>query len=156
MSAHLLRFLFDFNHAAITRNCGGVTHEESLEAPEPAGNSANWVLGHIVANRTSVLNLLGETPLWTEADIAPYARGTHGIEAAAARAFDSMLQDLETTQTRIRAGIDRLTPEAFGAKAKPEDKNTRGEQLFFHQFHEAYHAGQLGLLRRLAGKAGAI
>jgi len=32
----------------------------------------------------------------------------------------------------------------------------RGAQLHFLHFHEAYHAGQLGLLRRMAGKDGAI
>jgi uncharacterized damage-inducible protein DinB len=156
VSAQLLRFLYDFNHAAITRNCAGLSHEESLEAPEAGGNPANWVLGHIVGHRVFILRLLGETPLWTEEEVSPYARGSHGIEPRTARDFDSMLKDFDATQERLHAGLERLTPEAFAEKASPEAKRPRGEQLFFLQFHEAYHAGQLGLLRRLAGKAGAI
>jgi hypothetical protein len=31
-----------------------------------------------------------------------------------------------------------------------------GETLFVLQFHEAYHAGQTGLLRRMAGREGVI
>lgn len=31
-----------------------------------------------------------------------------------------------------------------------------GERLAFLQFHESYHAGQVGLLRRLLGKDGVI
>ena len=31
-----------------------------------------------------------------------------------------------------------------------------GDRLSFLQFHETYHAGQTGILRRLAGKKGAI
>lgn len=34
--------------------------------------------------------------------------------------------------------------------------NTRGRQLEFLQFHEAYHVGQVGLLGRLLGKDDAI
>ena len=39
---------------------------------------------------------------------------------------------------------------------EPLEKDTLGWRLAFLQFHEAYHAGQLGLLRRLLGKDGAI
>jgi uncharacterized damage-inducible protein DinB len=33
---------------------------------------------------------------------------------------------------------------------------TVSEKLAFLQFHEAYHAGQIAILRRMAGKPGAI
>jgi uncharacterized damage-inducible protein DinB len=46
-----------------------------------------------------------------------------------------------------------MTEEHLAASA---GKETVGDQLAFLQFHEAYHIGQAGLLRRLAGKDGAI
>ena len=49
----ILRFLYDFNYVAITRNCEGLVHNETLIRPQPKGNCANWVLGHIVHNRSS-------------------------------------------------------------------------------------------------------
>lgn len=155
MSPEILRFLYDFDHAAINRNCAGFTHEESLAAPV-AGNCANWVLGHIIQNRMTLLRLLGEEPLWSDADGAIYARGTKSFDPAAARDFAGLLKDLETTQERVRAGLSRLEPAVLSKKLEPEDKWTLAETLHFLSFHESYHAGQLGLLRRIAGKPGAI
>lgn len=155
VSAEILRFLYDFDHAAITRNCGGLTHAESIAAPA-AGNSANFVLGHIIQNRMSVLKLLGETHPWSDEDGAMYARGVKEFDPSRARDFDDMLKDLDVTQERIRTGLARLDAGALGEKLKPDDKWTLAETLHFMSFHESYHAGQLGLLRRLAGKPGAI
>lgn len=155
MSPEILRFLYDFDHAAMTRNCDGLTHEESVAAPI-AGNCANWVLGHILQNRMAVLRMLGEAPVWSDEEGAIYARGATSFDPAEARDFAGMLRDLEVTQERIRAGLARLRPEALGKKLEPDDKWTFAETLHFMSFHESYHAGQLGLLRRIAGKPGAI
>ncbi|MGH7725437.1 MAG: DinB family protein [Candidatus Eiseniibacteriota bacterium] len=155
MSADKLLFLFDFNERALTRNCGGITHEESL-VPPPAGNSINWVLGHILANRSAVLGMLGETPLWGQADADVYEHGEDKFDVTKARRFESLLEDFKATQERIRSGIARLTPASMEEFHSTEDKRNRGDRLFFMQFHEAYHIGQIGLLRRLAGKPGAI
>jgi uncharacterized damage-inducible protein DinB len=152
----ILRFLYDFNHAAITRNCDTLTQEESLLAPPNAGNSANWVLGHILHNRSFILLLVKEQPLWAEADGAPYAMHSKPLDPADARPFAAMLADLEETQARIRRGLEALAPEELDLHHEEGAKRPRGAQLHFMHFHEAYHTGQLGLLRRMAGKPGAI
>ena len=152
----ILRFLFDFDHAAITRNCDGLSQADSLLAPPTAGNCANWVLGHVVHNRGFVLELLNEQPLWSEADGDAYRRESKPLDPKLARPFESLLADFEATQERVRRGLERLDPALLDLKAKVDDRRPRGAQLHFLQFHEAYHAGQLGLLRRLAGKPGAI
>jgi hypothetical protein len=152
----ILRFLYDFNHAAITRNVGDLTHEESLIAPPKAGNCANWVLGHIVTNRAFILELVNEQPLWGEADGDIYARQSKPLDPALARPFESLLADFEQTQERLRRGLENLDPELLDLKHKEGATRPRGAQLHFLHFHEAYHAGQLGLLRRMAGKPGAI
>lgn len=155
MTADLLGYLFEFNHGAARLNCADLTHEESLLLPRPGGSCANWVLGHIVAFRSTILPLLGDSPYWAREDCAPYARGSERLDPARARPFDGLLHDLDATQERIRAGIARLTDAAL-AETPPGEKRTLAQRLFFLQFHEAYHVGQLGLLRRLAGKPGAI
>ena len=152
----ILRFLFDFNHMAITRNCDTLTHAESLLAPPNGANCANWVLGHILTNRSFVLELVREQPLWSEADGAVYAMHSKTLEPKDARPFDAMLADLETTQERLRRGLENLAPEELDLKHEEGARRPRGAQLHFMHFHEGYHSGQLGLLRRIAGKPGAI
>ena len=61
MTATLLRQRFQMNHWAAHANLQGISHDESLVHPEPAGNCLNWVLGHVVATRNGVLT----TRQWT-------------------------------------------------------------------------------------------
>jgi uncharacterized damage-inducible protein DinB len=154
MSVEALRKLYDINHQALGMNVEGLSHEESLIQPPGGGNCLNWVAGHIVANRNFVLSLLGEEPIWSEADTAAYKRGSAPIrDGRSAAPFDRILTDFTRSQERVRAGLARLTDADL---AREQGKGTLGDTLHFLQFHEAYHVGQAGLLRRIAGKEGAI
>jgi uncharacterized damage-inducible protein DinB len=111
------------------------------------------VLGHIVHNRRYILEMVGEQPVWTEEDGEPYKRGSQPINPQTAKNYPDLLQALDLSQERLMAGLNRLPDEKLG---KVSDKDSLGRKLAFLQFHEAYHAGQLGILRRVAGKPGAI
>ena len=65
-----------------------------------------------------------------------------------------LVRDFDATQERLLAGLAAM-PEAKLQEPSMRDMNV-GEWLSFLHFHEAYHIGQTGLLRRLAGKEGAI
>jgi DinB family protein len=161
MTAEALKLLFQYNHYAIGVNARDLTHQESLIGPGPAGNCANWVLGHIVQNRGAVLSLLGEQPVWDAAEGERYKRGSAPIAggaappgaAAAAKPFPEIFEALDRSQERILAGLSRVKEEDLGSAGT---KGSLISKLAGLQFHEAYHAGQLGLLRRIAGKKGAI
>jgi len=159
MNPQNLAALFDVDYRVLTRNVAGVSHEQSLASPRPGGNCLNWVVGHILASRGDILRLLGERAPWSEADAAPYRRGSPPLgPGAAARPFESLLADLERTQETLRASLAKRTPEDLAVRA-PESSpggGTVGETLAFLHFHEAYHAGQTGILRRFIGLPGAI
>ena len=153
MSVEGLKRMYELNHYAIGLNARDLTHEQSLLGPGPQGNCANWVVGHIVTNRGYILEMLGEKPIWEEAATAPYQRGSGPLPKSAAKPFPEILEALDRSQERLAAGLSRLSDQDLG----PDDvKESLGRKLAFFQFHEAYHAGQLGLLRRVAGKEGAI
>ena len=154
MSLQSLKKLYEVNARALQMNLKDITHEESLVQPGGGGNCLNWVVGHIVANRNHILSLLGEPPIWGEEDYERYKRGSAPIrEGGAARPFAGIVDDFVRSQERVRAGLERITEAKL---AEPAGQETVGDTLAFLQFHEAYHVGQAGLLRRLAGKAGAI
>jgi len=154
MSAQSLRKLFEVNRYALSVNVEGITHEESLIQPPRGGNCLNWVVGHIVANRNHVLQLLGEPPIWPEPDYETYRRGSAPIlDGARARRLEKLIEDFHRSQERIGAALDRIGDEKLAEK---EGDETVGERLAFLHFHEAYHVGQTALLRRMAGKEGAI
>jgi hypothetical protein len=159
MNASDLRYLFDVNRLAFLTNAAGLTHDESVRAPQPAGNCLNWVLGHILATRHAILKVMGREGWWPAETVDLYKRGSPPLsEAAPARPWEDLLADFEHSQGLIHDGLDAMTPEGLaapGGKAPTGDVDVAG-RLAFLQFHEAYHIGQIGLLRRLVGKDGAI
>jgi hypothetical protein len=145
----------------VTTNLQGISHEESLIQPHPGGNCLNWVLGHLLSIYNQLLPLLGQQPATDPATIERYKRGSQPItRPEEARRFDELLAEWDETVKRVDAGIAALTPEQMEKPAPPGPPLEPGDKvrdvLSVVLFHQGYHAGQTGVLRRLAGKEGAI
>ena len=71
-----------------------------------------------------------------------------------------ILDGYSESQKAILAALGELSDEDLEAKSPLSffkgGKETIGSALAAFAFHEAYHIGQTGVLRRIAGKAGAI
>lgn len=142
-------------------NVDGVSQEESLIQPSPAGSCLNWVVGHLACIYNKVLPLLDQEPVADEATLKRYDRGAPPLrDAAEALELRDLMAAFEKASERVDAGLAGLAPEALDRKAPfspggNPDETVRSllSTVFFHQ---AYHAGQSGILRRIAGKEGAI
>jgi uncharacterized damage-inducible protein DinB len=142
-------------------NTAGLTHEESLMQPQPGGNCMNFVIGHMVNVYDKVLPMVGQEPVMGGA-VARYERGSRALrDPSEALQLSELLAAFDTQTERFQAGLATLTPEALerpmpGPDSKGELTETVRSLLGTILFHQAYHAGQTGLLRRIAGKPGAI
>lgn len=159
MDPTTLRMQLGVSAAVLKRNVEGLTHEDSLVQPKPGGNCANWVLGHMVRTRNNMLPLLGKDPLYPRERFAAYEIEpiTDGSDALR---FEELLEAYERTNEPFLAGIGAMTAEQL-AKPAPlsptgNPDETVGSLLAVVAFHEAYHSGQMGMLRRLVGKEGVI
>ena len=157
----MFRDLAAATHKIVFRNLEGVTHEESLAQPQPAGNCLNWVLGHLVNVYDGVLPLLGQKPVLGKNILARYERGTPPLRnPGEALPLPDLIAAWDEASERVKVGLADLTPEKLDAPAPASPRNDPNETvrslLGLVCFHQAYHAGQLGILRRLAGKEGAI
>ena len=154
MNGSILSKLYGLNMMVIEKNLEGITTEESFVQPQAAGNCVNWVLGHIVATRNQIMELIGENPTLSEVESAPYKRGSKPLtDRSTALTLEKMFSDLQVSQDKLMAALQGMPSEELEA---PFGESTKYEQLAVLQFHEAYHAGQLGILRRFLGKPGAI
>jgi uncharacterized damage-inducible protein DinB len=145
---------FNRTHWIIKRQTDGLSHAESLLQPPFSGNCLNWVLGHIIAGRNSILTALGESPIWNEEELTLYKRDSEPIiTAEQAQPLEKLLSDLDQTQSGIIAALEQVSGEAL-EKPFESDPNRRtvGQRVAFLHWHETYHTGQLELLRQLAGK----
>lgn len=148
-------------HKIVKLNLAEVSHAESLIQPSPAGNCLNWVLGHLVCIYDNVLPMLNQAPVMDRATIKRYDRGSEPVQASQqAIDFPKLLQAWDESSRRVDAGLAALTSEVLDSPApfsptKNPDETVRS-LLTLVFFHQAYHAGQTGILRRIAGKPGAI
>lgn len=155
--AGTLSIQYQFSRGAFHVNVQDVSHEESLRMPGEAGHCMNWVVGHLVASRNQVLALLTLPPLHPPRELERYVRGSSPLtDASEAIDFPELVSDYEKSQEKIVEALARTTPEQLAAPL-PEEINVFrldnvGEMLAALLFHEVYHVGQLGVLRRLIGK----
>ena len=136
----------------------GLTNADSLIQPPFRGNCLNWVLGHILAGRNQVLELLGKPQFWGEAEAARYRSGSDPVTAEdQALSLERLLADLDRSQEQIAAALESCSPALLAEPVgESEADQSRGQAVAFLHWHETYHTGQLELLRQLAGKNDAI
>jgi uncharacterized damage-inducible protein DinB len=151
MNSNLLLNQFQASHSVLHRNLEGIRHEESLKAPRDGGNSLNWVLGHLVSTRNLVLDLLDQPSVLTPEQAVAY-RGNGG-DASRFLRLEDLKAALNRTQETINSGFQKLSSDAMKA---PAYGSTVGEMLAVLAFHEAYHGGQIGIIRRSLGYEGVI
>ncbi len=110
-------------------------------------NSAHWILGHVLFIRNSLIELLGGVPVWKEEDFKHFDRGQKPIQEQ----LNS--PDLETLKEFFQKSENELV-RLFSQDivVRSEDR----QNVVGLVFHESYHAGQLGIVRKLLGKEGAI
>ena len=142
----LVTFL-NYNHYSVNKNLEGITHEESLISPQAGGNCINMVLGHIVITRDTLLETFGFEGICNEKMGKMYAKGAPPLEAEDAVDINELLRMYNDSQEKI---MNVLPQQDLGGEEE-KIKNLLGLA-----FHEAYHAGQIGILRRVIGKEGLI
>ncbi|MBU0741199.1 DinB family protein [bacterium] len=159
--AQTLAIQFNYTAWVFNKTLAGVTHQDSLVQPAPAGNCLNWVAGHLAASRMGMLELLGQETVWDATWRERYRRGSAPVAGGDdAAAFDGIVRAFNASQGGIVAGLPALTEDRLDEPAPfspgNDETETVGSLLAGLAFHESYHCGQLGLLRRLLGKDGVI
>ncbi|HTL98541.1 MAG TPA: DinB family protein [Holophagaceae bacterium] len=135
--------LFQINqNPLMTLNLEGVTQAMADRAPADGVNSITWLLRHILAYRLETLAALdapSTPPLPEPRTLVDLAAAIGGTQPALARAFDAV--------------ADWTVVKRHPALPSPMPLD---QIVGTFLVHDAYHAGQLGMARRLLGLPGAI
>lgn len=148
-------------HQVVHLNLAGLTHDETLIQPSPNGNCLNWVVGHLLAIYNLSLPVLGQDAVMSPSALKRYDRGSPPLrDRTEAIDISDLLAAWDETSRRVDAGLASLAPESLGEPAPfsptGNPNETVGSLLTTVAWHQAYHVGQTGILRRIAGKDGAI
>ena len=151
MSGSEIEAIFNRNLERLELNLDGLEGTDFLVRVGEDGSHLNWLLGHVLYERVCLIRDLGgfahpdETLLETA-----YARGTRASNAETfpTGILRGALRDNQTALEETLSATDLTQP---GPRS-----GTLEDRAAFIAWHETYHVGQSGVLRRLAGKPGAI
>ena len=135
--------LFTSNERVFGLTMEGITHAESLVCADNC-NTINWITGHIACSRNSMMKLLTLPPVAGETIKAIYERGAKMMDITQAHDIEELKQIITGSNQAIIQGVEKVKDDVLM------------EKLIFAGFHETYHIGQLGILRKYIGKDGAI
>jgi uncharacterized damage-inducible protein DinB len=131
----------------------GLSHADSLAQPPVSGNCMNWVIGHILTYRNRILQMTDQPALLAEVIGARYTANSKPVlgDESGLGIFEDMLHALDESQDKIAAGMKAMTPAASAMPwAFGQLNMSAGEWMLFLMRHEAYHTGNLELLREIA------
>jgi len=98
--------------------------------------------------------LIGQDKILTTEQSEPYRRGVKPNEVDRFMKLSQLQSILKRTPKRIKDGLESLTTTELAAVDDLDE--SLSYRLTFLHFHEVYHCGQIGLLRRLVGLEGVI
>lgn len=157
ITAENLIAMFARNHAVLKELTDGLTHAESLMQPPVPGNCMNWVVGHIAIYRNNrILKILGQPLVLDENLFGRYGRDSKPVtgDAPDVVKLDIFLNAIELAQERLAIGLRSISPEqAQAMHAMGAFNMSAAEWMLFLLRHEAYHVGNLEVLREVALKA---
>lgn len=153
LTAANLTAMYARNLYFIKAHTAGLSHADSFAQPPVPGNCINWVVGHILLYRNRVLKILGQPPAFDEATAARYSRDSKPVmgDEPGIGMLEDMLHALDESQEHIAAAMRALSPDdAHKSWTFGEFNMTAVEWMLFLLRHEAYHTGNLELLREVA------
>ena len=139
--------LFKYTNYAVNKNLEEISDEEAVKIPENGINSVNWILGHIVLNRDSALETAGLEKLCGEKFKELYDSGKSPAGLPDTVKTDELIKLFNKSQEMLMKKFEEVD---FSSDKK------KTELFIGLGFHEAYHAGQIAVIRKLLGKTGKI
>jgi len=161
MHIETMKLQFRYAQNLLAAGLADVDHAESLRSPPGGGNCTNWLAGHLLLSRNGALGLLGQESFLADVVGEAYRRGSAGLGTETDAVDLAVLKAaLAPSHEAMLIGLDALSAERLEEPVPTSPfgnpRETVGSLLAGLVFHECYHVGQVGLLRRTLGKPGII
>ena len=143
---------YEFTTMLVHRLVDGLTQEETLIQLPFEVNCLNWVLGHIVTNRSHALEVVGAEHAWQEDVRRLYNTDTDNIKPdGESMQVDILLKHLDESVELLKAALENVSEEYLSENfTNYRGEKTREAHLSGFHWHETYHIGQLEIFKALA------
>ena len=143
--------IYKLNNRLVGRSLEGLTDDEMWQAGPGGGNPIAWLLGHITESRIGLLAALGRP---TETGWGRvFSRGSVRGAPTSYPSRAAIEASWHATHGRMREAFDAVTDGQLAAPPTIElpGAKTLADQAAFFAFHESYHVGQIGYVRKFLG-----
>ncbi len=146
-----VRVTLEANAALFRKALAGVNPEVALVRPNGQTNHMAFLACHVLDARSYLTTYIGGDGSHEYGELLGRAPDIDGLEPpppeGVLRAFDVVTQKLDSRLAELAdEDLDAPSPEAF-----PFGGGTVFGGMTFLAWHEAYHVGQMGLVRRYLG-----
>lgn len=147
--AHKIVENYKFHTWLVRHILEGITHEESVLSLPFETNSMNWVVGHIVTNRSHALEAAGVDHGWQNEVRELYHTGTSSIKPGdKAVRLETLLNYLDESARLLQNALENVSEEWLGENfANYRGEKTREAHLNGFHWHEGFHIGQLEIFK---------
>ena len=147
-----IAYIFAANDGLIRQTLSDLPADALWKQPGGQGNSIMWIVGHITQTRAGMLSLLGERAStgWGEL----FRRGAQRQDPSAYPDPQAIKAAGVELSKQLHAKLAAITEPELAAPVttvKLPNVNTVVDALAFFAFHEAYHVGQLGYVKKALG-----
>ncbi|MBC8335662.1 MAG: DinB family protein [Anaerolineales bacterium] len=127
----------------------GISHEESVLQLPFKHNCMNWILGHIVTNRSHVLETVDAAHGWQEEVRALYHQDTQPVtQESPSIKFEKLIAYLDESVELLEAALENVSAEWLDENfTNYRGEKTRYEHIGSFHWHESFHLGQLEILK---------
>ena len=149
-----LKAQFDLHTRLFNNATTGISEDESGARKSEHINNMKWIAGHLLNTRLGNLSkIAGLAP--DESYNAQFGRGNSYDPNATYPPIDEIRAKWQATADAIGNGINNIPEEVLATKSPVQAPIADDTMLGLAAFlvsHEAYHIGQLGMLRKMIGK----
>ena len=140
---------YQFHNRLIHHFVGDTTHAESVLQLPFAHNCLNWILGHVVANRSHVLEAVGIDHEWQDSIRKRYHQDTPPVKTSEDGWPLTQLMAHLDESVQFLSGLDEAVDETFMSELFANYRGEKGrfEHAQSFHWHETFHIGQLEILR---------
>ncbi len=148
---NLITAQFELHNRLFKNVVEGLENNKSAQLNEYT-NHAAWLAGHIVSSRYALTNVLGAGVTEPHPGLFEHGKGIN--PAAEYPGLDTCAKDFDEITPKLEEKLKSLTAEQLNAEGPFKvPMGQRMDQIIaFFAHHEAYHIGQLGILRKYFGK----
>ncbi len=142
----------------VPRALHDVSNEQLRQSPTATVAPMLWIAGHLILFRMRTLNLLGGSHD-PDGLTARFDTGSHFDASAEYPDREALIERWGALTLELTDRLDAVPPDALTRPPHfraPSTDGTLAGALFLFSFHEAYHVGQLGYLRRWLGLPGLL